>query len=138
MTNRYDDITLESLEVGAAPIVRRFLDRLQFEQLLARHLPPTTRRPEVIPTSVVLEILVPTSSPPADPSTDFTIGLSAASRSTSASRRDRPRSSATTASDALLTAFTAPTERRCSPPSSCAPCASSTSVSARCTTTPRR
>jgi hypothetical protein len=58
MANPYDHTSLESLEVGAAPVVRRFLDRLQLEQLLARHLPPLTRRPEDIPTSVTLCALV--------------------------------------------------------------------------------
>lgn len=58
MTLPFDYTSLESLEVGAAPIVRRFLDRLQFEQLLTRHLPPASRRPEVIPTAVVLGVLV--------------------------------------------------------------------------------
>jgi len=58
MANPFDHTSLESLEVGAAPVVRRFLDRLQLEQLLARHLPPLTRRPEDIPTSVTLCALV--------------------------------------------------------------------------------
>src|SRR5262249_38730859 len=47
-----------SLEVGAAPVIRRFLDRLQLESLLARYLPPASRRPEAIPTSVTLCVLV--------------------------------------------------------------------------------
>src|ERR1051326_6559278 len=42
MATPFDHTSLESLEVGAAPVVRHFLDRLQFEQLLARHLPPVT------------------------------------------------------------------------------------------------
>jgi hypothetical protein len=58
MANPFDQTSLESLEVGAAPVVRPFLDRLQLEQLLARHLPPLTRRPEDIPTSVTLCALV--------------------------------------------------------------------------------
>ena len=58
MANPFDQTSLESLEVGAAPVARRFLDRLQLEQLLARHLPPLTRRPEDIPTSVTLCALV--------------------------------------------------------------------------------
>jgi len=41
--------SLEILEVGAAPVVRHFLDRLQLEPLLARYLPPARRRPKTSP-----------------------------------------------------------------------------------------
>src|SRR6266508_4108520 len=58
MATPFDHTSLESLEVGAAPVVRHFLDRLQFEQLLAHYLPLTTRRPEDIPTAVALGVLV--------------------------------------------------------------------------------
>jgi transposase len=58
MATPFDHTSLESLEVGAAPVVRYFLDRLQFEQLLARFLPAATRRPEAIPTPVLLGALV--------------------------------------------------------------------------------
>jgi transposase len=58
MTAPSDPTHLESLEVGAAPVVRHFLDRLQLEALFARHLPPSTRRPEDIPSAVVLCLLV--------------------------------------------------------------------------------
>jgi transposase len=58
MATPFDHTSLESLEVGAAPVVRHFLDRLQFEPLLARYLPPARRRPEDIPTSVILCVLV--------------------------------------------------------------------------------
>lgn len=58
MATPFDQTSLESLEVGAAPVVRRFLDRLQLEPLLARYLPPVTRRPEDIPTPVTLCALV--------------------------------------------------------------------------------
>jgi transposase len=58
MATPFDHTSLESLEVGAAPVVHRFLGRLQFEPLLARHVPPATRRPEDIPTSVALGALV--------------------------------------------------------------------------------
>jgi transposase len=58
MATLFDHTSLESLEVGAVPVVRRFLERLQFEPLLAHHLPPATRRPEDIPTAVTLGILV--------------------------------------------------------------------------------
>src|SRR5262245_58739782 len=58
MATPFDHTSLESLEVGAAPIVRHFLDRLQRVPLLARHLSPTCRRPEDIATSVPLCVLV--------------------------------------------------------------------------------
>src|SRR6516165_92331 len=58
MATPFDHTSLESLEVGAAPVVRHFLDRLQFAPLLARYLPPARRRPEDIPTSVTLCVLV--------------------------------------------------------------------------------
>jgi transposase len=58
MATPFDQTSLESLEVGAAPVVRRFLDRLQLEPLLARYLPPANRRPEDIPTAVTLCALV--------------------------------------------------------------------------------
>jgi transposase len=58
MANPFDQFSLESLEVGAAPVVRHFLERLQFRSLLERHLPPVTRRPEEVPTSVTLGVLV--------------------------------------------------------------------------------
>src|SRR5262245_24355134 len=48
----------ESLEVGATPVVRRFLDRLQLEQLFRQYLPPIARRPEELPTPVTLCVLV--------------------------------------------------------------------------------
>jgi hypothetical protein len=58
MSDAWEQTSLESLEVGAAPVVRRFLDRLLLEPLLARHLPPATRRREEIPTAVTLCVLV--------------------------------------------------------------------------------
>jgi transposase len=58
MTTPFDNTSLESLEVGAAPVARHFLDRLQLAPLLARYLPPASRRPEDIPTSVTLCVLV--------------------------------------------------------------------------------
>src|SRR4051812_12784398 len=58
MATPFDQTSLESLEVGAAPVVRRFLDRLQLEPLLARYPPPASRRPEDIPTSVALCVLI--------------------------------------------------------------------------------
>jgi hypothetical protein len=58
MTTPLDDSSLESLDVGAAPVVRRFLERLQLAPLLERHLPPLRRRPEDVPTAVTLGALV--------------------------------------------------------------------------------
>ena len=58
MVTPFDHTSLESREVGAAPVVRHFLDRLQLAPLLARYLPPASRRPEDIPTSVTLCVLV--------------------------------------------------------------------------------
>ena len=58
MATPFDQTSLESLEVGAAPVVRHFLNRLQLEPLLARYLPPARRRPEDVPTFVTLCILV--------------------------------------------------------------------------------
>src|SRR5262249_18377391 len=60
MATPFDLSSLESLEVGAAPVVRRFLDRLQLEPLLARNLPPATRPPEDLPPPVALGVLLPT------------------------------------------------------------------------------
>jgi transposase len=58
MASPFDQTSLESLDVGAAPVVRRFLERLQLEPLLARYLPPSTRRPEEIPTPITLGVLL--------------------------------------------------------------------------------
>jgi transposase len=58
MATPFDQTSLESLEVGAAPVVHYFLDRLRLGPLLARYLPPANRRPEDIPTSVALCVLV--------------------------------------------------------------------------------
>jgi transposase len=49
--------SLESLEVGAAPVVHRFLERLQLEPLLRQFLPPPGR-PEELPTARTLCVLV--------------------------------------------------------------------------------
>ena len=58
MPTPFDTTSLESLEVGAAPLVWHFLQRLHLEPLLAHFLPPTTRRPEDFPSSVTLCALV--------------------------------------------------------------------------------
>ena len=48
----------ESLEVGAVPLVRHFLERLDLPGLFERHLPGLPGRQPAIPTSVVLTLLV--------------------------------------------------------------------------------
>jgi transposase len=51
-------IRLESLEVGAAPLVRLFLDRLNLPTLFGRHLPPLPGRPPALPSATVLGVLL--------------------------------------------------------------------------------
>ncbi len=48
----------ESLEVGAAPVIRHFLNRLDLPGLLDRHLPRLPGRQPVLPTSTVLCVLL--------------------------------------------------------------------------------
>jgi transposase len=48
----------ESLEVGAAPVIRRFLERLDLPGLFDRHLPPLRGRQRDLPTSTVLGVLL--------------------------------------------------------------------------------
>ena len=48
----------ESLEVGAAPVVRRFLERLDLPGLLDRHLPRLPGRQPELPTATVLRVLL--------------------------------------------------------------------------------
>src|SRR6266851_4776007 len=53
--------TLESLEVGAVPILNTFLRRLELREILDRHLPPppllSTRSPDVPQATVLLVLL---------------------------------------------------------------------------------
>ena len=51
-------IRLESLEVGAAPVVRRFLERLALPGLFEQHLPPLPGRRPTLPSSTVLCVLL--------------------------------------------------------------------------------
>jgi len=51
-------IRLESLEVGATPLVRHFLERLHLPTLFAQHLPPLPGRQPALPTSVTLTVLL--------------------------------------------------------------------------------
>ncbi|HJT77505.1 MAG TPA: IS1634 family transposase [Gemmataceae bacterium] len=53
-----DDIRLESLEVGAAPLIRLFLDRLDLPGLFERQLPPLPGRPPALPSATVLGVLL--------------------------------------------------------------------------------
>ena len=53
--------TLESLEVGAVPILNTFLQRLQLRELFAQHLPPRPPRPgrePALPPATVLLVLL--------------------------------------------------------------------------------
>jgi len=58
MDHNLADFRLESLDVGAAPVVQHFLQRLQLLPLLQRHLPATTRRPELVPSALTLTVLI--------------------------------------------------------------------------------
>jgi transposase len=58
MNQNIPDASLESLDVGGAPVVQHFLNRLQLLALLERHLPSTTRRPELVPSSLTLNVLI--------------------------------------------------------------------------------
>jgi transposase len=53
-----DGIHLESLEVGAAPLVRLFLERLDLPGLFERQLPALPGRPPALPSSTVLCVLL--------------------------------------------------------------------------------
>jgi len=54
-----DDTTLESLDVGASPLVRHFLQRLQLQTLFARFLPSSsTGCPEKLSCAVTLTALI--------------------------------------------------------------------------------
>lgn len=53
-----DELHLESLEVGAAPLVRHFLQRLDLHALFERHLPVLPGRPPALPSATVLCLLV--------------------------------------------------------------------------------
>lgn len=48
----------ESLEVGAAPVIRHFLDRLDLLGLFDRHLPRLPGRQPILPTATVLCVLL--------------------------------------------------------------------------------
>jgi transposase len=58
MDHAFPATHLESLEVGAAPVVRRFLEQLRLEELFRQHLPSHSGRAEEVPTPVVLCALI--------------------------------------------------------------------------------
>ena len=53
-----DHLRLESLEVGATPLVRLFLQRLDLPALFERHLPVLPGRPAALPSSTCLSVLL--------------------------------------------------------------------------------
>src|SRR5438067_3092670 len=53
-----EGLRLESLEVGAAPLVRLLLDRLDLPGLFERHLPPLPGRPPALSSAAVLGVLL--------------------------------------------------------------------------------
>jgi len=58
MSQSWQQTSLESLEVGATPLVRYFLDRLQITPLLEQYLPPLPGRAPALPTAVTLSVLL--------------------------------------------------------------------------------
>jgi transposase len=52
------DVVLESLEVGATPLVRHFLSRLGLPQLFEQHLPALPGRQPALPSSLALCLLI--------------------------------------------------------------------------------
>lgn len=53
-----EDLHLESLDVGAAPLVYHFLQRLALHNLFEQHLPVLPGRPPALPSATVLCLLV--------------------------------------------------------------------------------
>jgi transposase len=58
MSLTWQHTSLESLEVGATPLVRHFCARLQLPELFARHLPPLPGRKPALPSAVTLTVLL--------------------------------------------------------------------------------
>ena len=54
----WQQTSLESLEVGAAPLVHHFLDRLQLATLFEQHLPPLPGRAPALSSAATLTLLV--------------------------------------------------------------------------------
>lgn len=58
MSLSWQQTSLESLEVGATPLVRHFLQRLQLPQLFEQHLPVLPGRQPALSSAVTLTLLV--------------------------------------------------------------------------------
>jgi transposase len=58
MSQSWQQTSLESLEVGAVPVVRHFLHRLQLAQLFSQHLPVLPGRQPALSSAVTLTLLV--------------------------------------------------------------------------------
>jgi transposase len=58
MTNPLQNTTHESLDVGATPVVRHFLQRLQLHELFERHLPRLPGRPPALSSALTLTVLL--------------------------------------------------------------------------------
>jgi transposase len=58
VSQSWQSSTLESLEVGAAPLVRHFLNRLQLTSLFEQHLPALPGRAPAVPSAATLTLLV--------------------------------------------------------------------------------
>jgi transposase len=58
MPDALQQAALESLEVGATPLVHHFLQRLQLAQLFQRHLPTLPGRRPALPSHVILNVLL--------------------------------------------------------------------------------
>lgn len=58
MSPSWQQTSLESLEVGATPVVRHFLQRLQLTPLFEQHLPPLPGRPPALSSAVTLTLLL--------------------------------------------------------------------------------
>ena len=54
----WQQTSLESLEVGAAPLARHFLSRLRLPELFEQHLPALPGRQPALPSSVTLAVLL--------------------------------------------------------------------------------
>src|SRR5262245_65010655 len=54
----WQQTSLESLEVGATPLVRHFLGRLHLPQLFERHLPTLPGRQPTLPSAITLGVLL--------------------------------------------------------------------------------
>jgi transposase len=58
MVLSWQHTSLESLEVGATPVVQRFLQRLRLTEFFERHLPPLPGRQPALASAVTLTVLV--------------------------------------------------------------------------------